>query len=366
MPSPSVRRAEAAGVQPSNTEIFEDRPTTQTTISRELQFAAKDFESPSLRTSLIQLTTSIGLFIGVCAAMYWALQFSYALTLLLAIPAGALLVRVFIVQHDCGHGSFFASRRANNVLGTMCSVFTLTPYSNWRRQHAGHHANWNNLDKRTSGADIYSACLTVKEYREMTRWQRFAYRASRHPLIAHVLVPPLVFLFLYRVPFDTPQDWHRERRAVYWTDLALFLLLGALGFTVGFKALLLVQLPIIIVTSIVGVGLFAVQHRFDESLWMRQPEWRFGDAALQGSSYLKLPRLLQWFTGNIGFHNVHHLAPLVPNYHLESCFRANPQFVNSPSLSLREAFRAIRLSLWDEDRQQLIAFRELSRAKAAI
>jgi omega-6 fatty acid desaturase (delta-12 desaturase) len=293
--------------------------------------------------------------------MYWSLQFSYFLTLLLAIPAGALLVRVFIVQHDCGHGSFFASRRANDLMGTICSVFTLTPYANWRRQHAAHHANWNNLDKRASGRDIYSVCLTVKEYRDMTGWQRLAYRVSRHPLVAHVLIPPMVFLVLYRVPFDTPKDWNRERRAVYWTDLALFLLLGSLGLAVGFKAVLMVQLPVLIVTSIIGVGLFAVQHRFDDSLWARQPEWRFGDAALQGSSYLKLPKLLQWFTGNIGFHNVHHLAPRVPNYLLESCYRANPQFQADATLTLADAFRAIRLALWDEDQLKLVGFGELKR-----
>ena len=292
--------------------------------------------------------------------MYWSLRLSYALTLMLAIPAGALLVRVFIVQHDCGHGSFFASRRANDLLGMACSMITLTPYENWRRQHAGHHANWNNLDKRTSGADIYSACLTVKEYRKLTRWQKIVYRVSRHPLIAHVLFPPLVFILLYRVPFDTPKGWNHERHAVYWTDFALFLVLGSLGLIVGFKAMALVQLPILIVSSIIGVGLFAVQHRFDEALWARQPEWRFGNAALQGSSYLKLPKLLQWFTGNIGFHNVHHLAPRVPNYRLESCYRANPEFKESPSLTLGEAFRALRLALWDEDHQQLVGFHELS------
>jgi omega-6 fatty acid desaturase (delta-12 desaturase) len=293
--------------------------------------------------------------------MYWSLRLSYALTLLLAIPAGALLVRVFIVQHDCGHGSFFASRRANDLLGMVCSMITFTPYENWRRQHAGHHANWNNLDRRTSGADIYSACLTVKEYRNLTRWQKIGYRLSRHPLVAHVVFPPLVFLLLYRIPFDTPKGWHRERHAVYWTDLALFLVLGGLGLIVGFKALALVQLPILIVSSIIGVGLFAVQHRFDDALWARQPEWRFGNAALLGSSYLKLPRLLQWFTGNIGFHNVHHLAPRIPNYRLESCYRANPEFAESPSLTLGEAFRAIRLALWDEDRGQMVGFREMSR-----
>jgi omega-6 fatty acid desaturase (delta-12 desaturase) len=326
-----------------------------------LQSDAKAFEGPLLRTSLFQLSTSLGLFIAACSAMYWSLHLSYVLTLLLALPAGVLLVRVFIIQHDCGHRSFFAARWANDVTGTVCSMFTLTPYANWRRQHAGHHANWNNLDKRASGADIYSACLTVKEYRAQSRWQRFTYRVSRHPLVAHVLVPPFIFLLLYRVPFDTPKEWKRERRTVYWTDLGLFVLFGSLGLAVGFKAVLLVQLPVLFVTSIIGVGLFAVQHRFDDSLWTRQKEWRFGKAALQGSSYLKLPRLLQWCTGNIGFHNVHHLAPRIPNYRLESCYHANAGFQDFPSISLAEALRAIRLALWDEERGELIGFRELCR-----
>jgi omega-6 fatty acid desaturase (delta-12 desaturase) len=139
--------------------------------------------------------------------MYWSLRLSYWVTLALAIPTGALLVRVFIIQHDCGHGSFFVSKRANNLMGMFCSMLTLTPYANWRRQHAGHHANWNNLDKRYSGWDIYSTCMTVNEYRALKGWKRLAYRASRHPLVAHVLVPPFVFLLLYRVPFDTPKSW---------------------------------------------------------------------------------------------------------------------------------------------------------------
>ena len=294
--------------------------------------------------------------------MYWSLRVSYLLTLCLAIPTGALLVRIFIIQHDCGHGSFFASRRVNDLVGMFCSVLTLTPYANWRRQHAGHHANWNNLDKRYSGRDIYSACLTVREYRRLPPLRRLLYRVSRHPMIAHVLIPPLVFLVLYRVPFDTPKHWRRERRAVYWTDLALVAVIGTLGLTVGFHAVLLVQLPVMIVTSIIGVALFAVQHRFEESLWTRQPEWSFADASLEGSSYLKLPKLLQWFTGNIGFHNVHHLAPRIPNYRLESCFRANRAFQEKPYVGLRGAIRSIRLALWDEDRNQLVSFKELAPA----
>jgi len=323
----------------------------------------KSFEAPAMGASLVQIATSVGLFIGACAAMYWSLQLSYAVTLFLAIPTGALLVRVFIIQHDCGHGSFFVSPRANTLTGMFCSILTLTPYANWRRQHAGHHANWNNLDKRYSGSDIYSACLTVREYLGLTPWKRLFYRIPRHPLVAHVLLPPLVFLFLYRVPFDTPKNWSRERLAVYCTNVALAILICALGLVVGFHAVLLVQLPVMVVTSIIGVWLFAVQHRFDDSLWARQSDWRFKKAALEGSSYLKLPKLLQWFTGNIGFHNVHHLAPRIPNYRLEACYRQNPE-LHENALTIAEAFRSIRLALWDEDKKRLVGFSDVSVAAA--
>jgi omega-6 fatty acid desaturase (delta-12 desaturase) len=293
--------------------------------------------------------------------MYWSLQLSYWLTLALAVPTGGLLVRVFIIQHDCGHGSFFVSKRANTLLGMFCSLLTLTPYANWRRQHAGHHANWNNLDKRYSGLDIYSTCMTVKEYRALSGWRRLVYRVSRHPLVAHVLIPPLVFLVLYRVPFDTPKSWNSESRAVYLTDIALALLIVTLGLLVGFRDLLLVQGPVMVVTSIIGVWLFAVQHRFDGALWAKQSEWSFAKASLEGSSYLKLPRILQWFTGNIGFHNVHHFAPLIPNYRLELCYRANPEFQRKAPQTFGLAFQSIRLALWDEDRNRLVRFRDLRR-----
>jgi omega-6 fatty acid desaturase (delta-12 desaturase) len=351
---------EGSGRAHALSETIEDIALIQTNQNSELRSLLKAFETPSLRASLFQLSTSVGLFLAACVAMYWSLRLSYVLTLVLAIPAALLLVRVFIVQHDCGHGSFFASKRANDWMGMFCSLLTLTPYVNWRRQHAGHHANWNNLDKRDAGYDIYSACLTVAEYRKLGRWKQWFYRISRHPLIAHVLIPPLVFLFLYRVPFDTPKKWHRERGTVYLTDLALAGLVVVLGLTVGFRAVLLVQLPVMIITSIIGVGLFAVQHRFDDSLWARQPEWRFGSASLEGSSYLKLPKLLQWGTGNIGFHHVHHLAPRIPNYRLESCYRAIPALHTQSALSLGEAFRSIRLALWDEDRQRLVGFNDLA------
>ena len=324
-----------------------------------LRSAVRVHERPILATSLFQLLSSVGLFLGACVLMYWSLPLSYLLTLALAVPTGALLVRVFIIQHDCGHGSFFASRWANDSVGRLCSVFTLTPYAAWRRQHAGHHAIWNNLDKRYSGWDIYSTCLTVREYLALSRGRRFFYRLARHPLVAHVILPPLIFLVLYRVPFDTPAEWLRERRGVCRLNLVLLVVICAMGLSVGFGPVLRVQLPIMFVTSVIGVWLFAVQHRFDGSAWARDRHWSFARAALQGSSYLKLPRILQWFTGNIGFHNIHHFAPRVPNYRLESCHRSVAVLQDKEPLTLCAALAAIRLALWDEDKERLVGFDEV-------
>jgi omega-6 fatty acid desaturase (delta-12 desaturase) len=305
---------------------------------------------------VLELAVSIGLFLAGCAAMYLAYPVSYLLTLALAIPTGAMLVRVFIIQHDCGHGAFFASRSLNNAVGRLCGVLTFTPYANWRRHHAQHHGNWNNLDRRDAGADIYSSCLTVKEYRALSRWQRLGHRLARHPFVANVLLPPAVFVLLYRVPFDTPRTWWRERRSVYGTNLAIAALIATLGLLIGFEQVLLVQLPIIVVASIIGVWLFASQHRFEGTLWMRQPDWTFADAALLGSSYLRLPRWLQWLTGNIGFHHVHHLSPRVPNYRLQGCHEAVPQLREVPARSMGSSLRGMRLALWDEDHQRLVSF----------
>ena len=330
--------------------------------SRDLRSLIEPYEQSITATSIFQLLSTVGLFVGACALMYSSLQLSYFATLLLAVPTGALLVRIFIIQHDCGHGSFFGSRWANDLIGRLCSVMTLAPYGNWRRHHARHHSSWNNLDRRESGSDIYSACLTVAEYNAMTRWQRFLYRLPRHPIVAHVVLPPLVFVILYRVPFDTPAKWAKERRAVYWLNAALVAIVCGLGFAVGFLPVLLVQLPVMVVASIIGVWLFAVQHRFEDSHWARQGEWSFNGAALDGSSVLKLPRVLQWFTGSIGFHNVHHLAPRIPNYRLERCYRDVDALQQDSPLTLRSALSAIRLALWDEDRQCLVRFRDVAPA----
>ncbi len=319
-------------------------------------------EAPSVAKSALQIVTSIGLFAVSCTAMYWSLHVSYLLTLLLAVPTAGFVVRTFIVQHDCGHGGFFKSRWANDVTGLACSLITFTPYASWRRQHNCHHGNWNNLDRRESGADIYSDCLTVEEYHALSARQRFLYRTVRHPIVALFLIPPLVFVVLYRVPFDTPKAWSRERRSVYWTNFAILALLGSLALVVGLKQVLLVQVPVIMMASIIGVSLFALQHRFEGAVWARQKDWSVQSAALEGSSFFKLPRILQWFTGNIGFHHIHHLSPRMPNYRLEACHASVPALQTVRTLTWRDGLKALRLMLWDEANQQMVRFADVRSA----
>lgn len=322
-----------------------------------LRSLIRAYETPSILKSAYQIATSIGLFLAACTAMYWSLHVSYLLTAALSVPTAGLLVRVFIVQHDCGHGAFFRSRRLNDLLGGFCGLLTFTPYAFWRRQHNCHHSNWNDLDRREPGVDLYSTCCTVSEYQALSSWGRFKYRAMRHPVIAHVIVPPLVFLFLYRVPFEAPKNWTRERRSVYLTNLALIALLTTLMMLFGVWQVLLVHVPVIALTAMIGVGLFSLQHRFDDVVWARHDEWDVTTAALQGSSFFKLPRVLQWFTGNIGFHHVHHLMPRVPNYRLQAAHRAEPTLAaNVTGLTLWQALRAPSFTLWDEARGAMVRF----------
>jgi omega-6 fatty acid desaturase (delta-12 desaturase) len=303
-----------------------------------------------------QIVSSFGGFVATCAAMYVLADLSYWIAIALAPLAAGFLVRIFIIQHDCGHGAFFQRRSANDKLGVICSLITLAPYAAWKRQHAGHHGVWNNLDQRQSGLDIYSSCMTVAEYRALTPAAQWRHRLIRNPLVANFLLPPMVFLLLYRFPFDTPRSWRRERAAVYLTDLAILAIFVGLGFAFGFARVLAVHLPITAFAAIIGVWLFSVQHRFENTLWARAGEWSSETAALRGSSYLRLPSILRWFTGNIGYHHIHHLNPRIPNYRLAACHQASPALQQTPVLSLAEALRAWRYSLWDEERQRMVPF----------
>ncbi|MBM3561387.1 MAG: fatty acid desaturase, partial [Alphaproteobacteria bacterium] len=240
----------------------------------------------------------------------------------------------------------------------------MTPYASWRRQHAGHHTMWNNLDRHDTGVDIYSTCLIVAEYRALPRWRRLGYRISHDPLVMNLLLPPFIFILLYRLPFDTPKEQRRERRSVLVANLALVALFGGLGLVLGFCEVLAVQLPVIALAAIIGVWLFSVQHKGESTLWAREEGWTRESAALEGSTWLRLPRLLQWFTGNIGLHHLHHLNPRIPNYRLQRCCEAIPALRQAPSLTLRGGLAAMRYALWDEGLQRMVTFRAAGRAAA--
>jgi omega-6 fatty acid desaturase (delta-12 desaturase) len=289
--------------------------------------------------------------------MYAATRLSVWLTLALAVPTSGLIVRIFMLQHDCGHGSLFPSRRLNAIVGAACSLVTLTPFAYWRRLHARHHGNWNNLDGRGIPADFFSDCLTVAEYRALGPVQKRLYRITHHPVLVHFLLPPIIFILLYRLPFDTPATCRRERLSVVLLDLSLLAVFGGLVAAFGFVNVALVHLPALALAAIIGIWLFSVQHRFEDAQWARTENWRHDQASLHGTSYLKLHRVLQWFSGNIGLHHVHHLRPGIPNYRLQACHDGCPAVTGAATvLTLRDALRAPSYALWDEDLGRMIPF----------
>lgn len=331
--------------------------------------AAVAFQTPSRASSAWQIANSVLPLIALVTAMHYLLAtetwWSWPLFVVSALLAAGFVVRIFIIQHDCGHGAFLPSQRANDVVGFLCGVFTFTPYANWARQHAGHHANWNNLDRRSSGVDIYSTCVTVDEYRAMTRRERLMLRLVRTPLVYLGLIPPLVFLVLYRLPFDTPRTWTRERRSVHLNNAMLIAAFVAMGVPLGFVEVLLVQLPIMSLAAITGVFLFSVQHRFETTLWARRDAWSAVDASLKGSSFLRLGPVLRWFTGNIGYHHIHHLSSRIPNYRLSAAHRGIAAAQDVPVLTLGAALRNHRYALWDETAGRMVSFGDSLRPKAA-
>jgi omega-6 fatty acid desaturase (delta-12 desaturase) len=286
--------------------------------------------------------------------MYLSLAVSYWLTLPLAILAAGFLVRVFIIFHDCGHGSFFRSRKANEVVGFVAGVLTFTPYRHWRWEHALHHSSAGDLDRRGTG-DVWT--LTVQEYLEASRWKRFAYRLARNPVVLFVLAPLVLFVLLQRIP--SRKAGLRERHSVYWANLAILLLAAALVWLLGWKAYLAIQLTVMGVAGTAGVWLFYVQHQFEGVYWARQGEWDYTTVALQGSSFYKLPKVLQWFTGSIGFHHIHHLRPGIPNYNLEKCHKAVPLFQTVKPVTLFSSLKSLTFRLWDEQRQRLVGYGHL-------
>jgi omega-6 fatty acid desaturase (delta-12 desaturase) len=261
---------------------------------------------------------------------------------------------VFTIFHDCGHGSFLKSARANDIVGSLAGVLCFTPYFHWRWEHAVHHSTSGDLDRRGTG-DIWT--LTVQEYLEASRWKKAAYRLARNPIVLFLLAP--LFLFVIRERFPNSKAGQRERASVYLTNAALLAVALLFGYVFGWKEYLLLQLGVMAVAGSAGIWLFYVQHQFEGVYWERAEEWDYATAALKGSSFYKLPRVLQWFSGNIGFHHIHHLSPRIPNYNLERCHRAEPLFQTVKPVTLISSLRSFRFRLWDESRQRLIGWREL-------
>ena len=313
--------------------------------------AVAGLQGSVLRKSLWQIINTILPYAALFGLMFWAQDVSYWLTLPLAVLTAGFMIRTFIIFHDCTHGSFFRSPRANHVLGFITGVLTFTPYHHWRHQHALHHASSGDLDGRGAG-DIWT--LTVQEYLAAPLWKRIIYRLFRNPLILFVIVPTFVFLVYHRFPARAVGK--RERRSVYWTNGALLAIVVLMSLTVGVKSYLLVQLPVLMITGAVGLWLFYVQHQFEGVYWERSGHWDFATAALDGSSFYKLPRILQWFTGSIGFHHIHHLSPAIPNYNLEACHKASPIFRKVRAITLWSSTKALSLRLWDEQRKRLVGW----------
>ena len=315
------------------------------------------YRRSNLRKSLWQLFNTFFPYCILWAAMIYTVQqrLPYWVTLALAVVAGGLLVRIFILFHDCCHGSFFTSRRANLILGYVTGILTFTPFEDWQYAHSLHHATAGDLDRRGVG-DIWT--MTTEEYLAAPLLKRIRYRIYRNPFILFGPGPALLFLFFQR--FSTKGAGKRERRSVVLTNLALLFIVGVATWTIGLKTYLMIQLPVILIAGSFGLWLFYIQHQFESAYWARHESRRPLKVALEGSSYYKLPKVLQWFSGNIGLHHIHHVRPSIPNYNLQRCYDEIPAFQGVKAITLRISFRSLWLSLCDEKQKRLVSFRSLT------
>jgi len=314
------------------------------------------YAKPDTGRSVLELVVTAGPFVLFSAGAVLCAQRGAWWGLALTVPAAAFLVRLFMVQHDCGHGSFFRRRRTNDAVGRILGVLTLTPYDYWRRTHAIHHATTGNLDRRGTG-DV--PLLTVAEYRAGSRWERLAYRLSRHPAVLLGLGPFYLFILKYRLPVGLMRRGKGPWISTMATNLAIAGLFVGLGATLGFGTLLLVQIPTTLLSGAAGVSLFYVQHQFADTCWAREGRWRFHESALGGSTHYELPGLLRWMTASIGIHHVHHLSSRIPSYRLREALVDHPELGAVGRLDLRESVGCFRLALWDEDASRMVAFRDL-------
>ena len=329
-----------------------------TTQKFKWQGIVSKYAYPETWRSLWQVFNSVFPFFVGWYLMYRSLEVGYWLTLLLAVPTAGFMMRCFIIFHDCCHGSFFRSIKANDRLGLVIGVLVLTPFYEWRHTHAMHHATAGDLDRRGVG-DVYT--MTVAEYLAAPWYKKVGYRIMRSPAILFTIGSFFVFTVTHR--FWGQHAGKRERSSVIWTNIAIAAVVGWMILEVGWVAFLLVEVPILLIACGSGVWLFYVQHNFDPTYWERHAEWEFFNAGMDGSSFYKLPKLLQWFTGNIGFHHIHHLSPRIPNYKLEQCHNDNPEFQIAP-LTIQHSLKSLFFRLWDEKERMLVGWSALKKYRA--
>jgi len=318
------------------------------------------YQRPEVWRAIWQLTNTLVPYAALWWLIYASLSISLWLTLPLVVLAGGFMVRIFIIFHDCGHGSFFKSRLANDLVGFIAGILSFTPYYHWRWEHAIHHSSSGDLDRRGTG-DVWT--MTLQEYQQAPLGKKIRYRLARNPFVLFVLGPLYLFLVQHRIPSAKAPP--REKWSVYWTNLGILALGAAMSWMFGFKIYLFLQFAVIVIAGTSGVWLFYVQHQFEGVYWARGDDWDYAEAALKGSSFYKLPKILQWFSGSIGYHHIHHLSPRIPNYSLERCHKAEPLFQTVKPITLLTSLKSFRFRLWDEHRRELVGYSALRRSMRA-
>ncbi len=351
---------------PTLLNAFDEAAMERTDAKDEWHKLVLPYRVASTRKSLFQLFSNLAMLVTLAYASYAALEIGWWLSAPITLVAGGVFVRLFIIQHDCGHGSFFAEPKWNDLVGTLIGYFMMTPYYAWRRGHAIHHATTGDLDRRGTG-DVPT--LTLKEYQALPGLQRFAYRVIRNPAVLFIAGSFIIFVIVQRFTNTFLKDEQldaREKRNIHVTTIAGIAMFAALFWFFGWRYVAFVHFPAAMVGSSVGIFLFYVQHQFDDAYWRRHESWNYAKASMAGSSYLKLPRLLQFFSGNIGIHHIHHLAPRVPNYNLQPCLDQNPYFQRVTTLGFWDALKTTRLKVYDEDAGRMIGWREVDARSAAV
>lgn len=328
-------------------------------VLKDWRITVKKYQKPNKKKAVIQLLNSFLPFLGLWVLMYFSLNWSYLITLPLALITAFFLVRIFIIQHDCGHQSFLKSRLANNIIGFVSSFFSTIPYKYWSRTHSFHHAHNGQLEHRELG-DIYF--LTKEEYQNRSKWGKARYRLFRTPFVQFFITPIFYLAISLRYPFIRLKGWKKIRLSYFISNTMMLLIYSTLAIVLGWQKFLMVHIPVLLFFGMIAFWFFYIQHQHEENYKEWKNNWDHLFASMRGSTYYKLPRMFQWLSGNIGFHHIHHLNSRIPNYHLEACAKENPvlnKFANI--LSFRQSLKCINYKLWDQQKRRMISFREYRR-----